>query len=302
MTKAKTVKKPKKPAAKAPSAGAVAAYTMYGFDWLRDDVRAFWGALAGRLKDAGLAGVPARLSWKHSEEQQWKAPGLMLGQTCGFPLMKGLTGPVRLVATPSYQVPFVEGAMYRSLIIVGKDSEVSSLSHLMGKVAAVNKPSSHSGYNAFRRLVADYARQNMSDAFDAPDRAGGPRYFAKVALTGSHLGSLQAVAAGKADVAAIDAVSFHLISRHMPELTGRVRILTTTLPAPGLPFITAASRTDAELRTLRTALGDTIGDQKLRRVMENLGFNGFQVLGRDAYGRVLEFERDAENMGYPVLA
>ena len=107
-------------AGQAPAKGPVAAYTMYGFEWLRPDVRAFWSALAGRLKDAGMESVPARLSWQLSEHELWHAPNLVFGQTCGYPLMKGLTGPVRLVATPTYAAPFVEGAMYRLLVIVGK--------------------------------------------------------------------------------------------------------------------------------------------------------------------------------------
>ncbi|MEK9754316.1 MAG: PhnD/SsuA/transferrin family substrate-binding protein [Rhodospirillaceae bacterium] len=260
------------------------------------------GASASRLKDAGMAGVPGRLSWQLSEDEQWRAPALLFGQTCGYPLMKGLTGPVRLVATPTYAAPFVEGASYRSLVVVGAGSGVSSLAQLKGKVAAINKPTSHSGYNAFRRLVADYARQSMPEAFASPERAGQVHNFAKVVTAASHLESLCAVAAGKADVAAIDAISFHLISRQMPELTGTVRIVTTTLPAPGLPFITAASRSDQELRWLRSALADTIGDAKLRPHIERLGLSGLQVLGREAYGRVLAFEREAEDMGYPRLA
>lgn len=281
---------------------AVAAYTMYGFDWLRADARAFWGALATRLRDAGMAGVPARLSWQLPEEAQWRAPGLVLGQSCGYPLMKGLTGPVRLVATPTYAAPFVEGGMYRSLIIVAKRSEATSLVQLKGRIAAINKASSHSGYNAFRRLIADYARQTMPDAFFGRDRAGAVSYFAKVVTSGSHLGSLRAVAAGKADVAAIDAVSFHLISRREPELAGAVRVLTTTLPAPGLPLISAAGRSDGEIGMLRAAFADVIGDTKLRAALANLAITGFQVLGRDAYARILEFEREAEDLGYPVLA
>ena len=330
MAKAKSVKKPEKPAKKrmpkkpgkptadtaanaaskstgkavGKTAGntAIAAYTMYGFDWLRADVRAFWAALVARLKDAGFAGAPARLSWQLSEQELWHAPNLVFGQTCGYPLMKGLTGPVRLVATPTYAAPFVEGAMYRSLVIVGKDAGITSLTQFKGKVAAINKPSSHSGYNAFRRLVADYARQTMPEAFAGPERAGRVRYFGSVLTTGSHMGSIKAVATGEADVAAIDAVSFHLIARQFPDLTGAVRILTTTLPAPGLPFITAASRSDAELRILRSALADVIGDAKLKPQMANLAITGFQVLGRDAYARALAFEREAEDMGYPLLA
>jgi len=292
-----------KTAAKPPLAnsGAVAAYTMYGFDWLRADVRAFWSGVAARLKDGGMSAVPARLNWQLSEGEQWRAPGLTLAQTCGYPLLKGDTGPVRLVATPTYAAPFCEGATYRSVIVVGAGTEYTSLAQLKGKAAAINKLTSHSGYNAFRRLVADYVVQSMPDVARQKDRAGGARFFAGVVTTGSHLASLKAVAAGKADVAAIDAVSYHLISRHEPKLTGAVRILTATLPAPGLPLITAVERTDADLRLMRSALADTLGDAKIRPHLENLGISGFQFLGRAAYAPILAMEREAEDMGYPVL-
>ncbi len=283
-------------------AAPIAALTMYGYDWVRADIRAFWSAVAARLKDAGMKGVPARLTWKMEEEAQWRAPNLLLGQTCGYPLMRGLTGPVRLVATPTYDVPHCEGARYRSLVVVRKDEAATSLVRLRGRVAAVNSMTSHSGMNAFRRLVADYVRQSEGPRGRAPDRAGGTRFFSDVLVSGSHLDSLRAVAAGKADVAAIDAVSFHLIARGEPDLADSVKIFTTTLPAPGLPLITAGGRDDAELRQLRLSVMDTLADADARNALKNFGITGFQVLGREAYGEVLAFERQAEDMGYPRLA
>ncbi len=281
---------------------SIAAYTMYGFEWLRADIRTFWAGVAARLRDAGMADVPSRLSWKTPEEAQWHAPNLLLGQTCGYPLMKGLTGEVRLVVTPSFNAPYCDGANYCSLIVVGKNSEITSLSQLKGRIAAANKPISHSGYNAFRRLVADYVCQDRPLSNLEPDKAGRRRFFADVTYCGTHMGALQAVATGKADVAAIDAVSFHLMSRGKPKLTGAVRILTTTLPAAGLPLITAGGRSDADLQVLRHAVMDTIGDRKIRPALANMGISGFQVIGRDAYSEILTFERQAEDMGYPVLA
>jgi len=283
-------------------AAPIAALTMYGYDWLRADIRTFWSAVAARLKDAGMKGVPARLTWKMEEQAQWRAPNLLLGQTCGYPLMKGLTGPVRLVATPTYEVPYCEGSRYRSLVVVRKDEAATSLNRLRGRVAAVNSFTSHSGMNAFRRLVADYVRQGDGPRGRAPDRAGGVRFFGDVMVSGSHLESLRAVAAGKADVAAIDAVSFHMIAKGEPALADSVKILTATLPAPALPLITAGGRDDAEARQVRLAVMDTLADRDARNALRNMGITGFQVLGREAYGEILAFERQAEDMGYPVLA
>ena len=282
-------------------AKSIAAYTMYGFEWLRADIRVFWAGVASRLNDAGMAGVPARLSWKMPEEEQWQAPNLLLGQTCGYPMMKGLTGPLRLVVTPSYDVPYVEGSMYRSLIVVGEESDVTNIQQLRGKVAAINKTSSHSGYNAFRRLIADYVHQADRQWEAQSDRAGRRSFFSAVKTCGNHMGSMQAVATGKADVAAIDAVSFHLIGQAKPDLKAALRILTTTLPAPGLPLVTAGIRSDADLATLRSAVFDTLGDTDCRAALAKMGINGFQLLGRPAYLQVVDMERKSEDLGYPVL-
>lgn len=291
--KSKTKPKPK---------SGIAAYTMYGFEWLRADVRVFWATVAERLRDAGMAGVPARLSWKIPEEQQWRAPNLLLGQTCGYPLMKGLTGALRLVATPSFDLPHVEGVTYRSLIVVAKDAGVTNVEGLRGRLAAVNKVSSHSGYNAFRRLIADYVHQAERESLAQADRAGRLTFFGGVEICGSHMAAMQAVAAGRADVAAIDAVSFHLIGRAKPELSAALRVLTTSLPAPGLPLVTAGGRSDEDFTILRAAVFDTLDDAKCRRALANMGINGFQVVERPAYQQILDFERQSEDLGYPVLA
>ena len=104
-----------------------------------------------------------------------------------------------------------------------------------------------------------------------------------------------------ANVAAIDAVSFHLIGQENPALTDAVRLLTLTLPAPGLHLITAHWRPDDELQTLREALVDCLGDPKLRPALDAMCITGFHFLDREAYAPVLEMERRAEDMGYPVL-
>lgn len=285
----------------ASSATALAAYTMYAPEGLKPHIRTFWAGMAARLKDAGQGGVPARLTWNQSEEDLWRAPNLLLTQTCGYPMMKGITGAVRLVATPSYAAPYVEGAEYRSLVVVPKTSDVTNIEGLRGRIAAINKPHSQSGYNALRRLIADYVHMRVADDGDIPDLCGGHAYFAKVITTGSHQSSLEALAKSKADVAAIDAVSFHLIGQENPALTDAVRLLTLTLPAPGLPLITAHWRPDDELQTLREALVDCLGDPKLRPALDAMCITGFHFLDREAYAPVLEMERRAEDMGYPVL-
>jgi ABC-type phosphate/phosphonate transport system substrate-binding protein len=49
------------------------------------------------------------------------------------------------------------------------------------------------------------------------------------------------VAAGEADIAAIDAVTFALLQRIEPQLTAQVRVIGKTAQVPGLPYITSTT-------------------------------------------------------------
>jgi ABC-type phosphate/phosphonate transport system substrate-binding protein len=62
------------------------------------------------------------------------------------------------------------------------------------------------------------------------------------------------VAEGHADIAALDALSWHLMQAYDP-FTAGLRVLTHTDPTPALPFITALGR-DAD--ALRAALESAI--------------------------------------------
>jgi ABC-type phosphate/phosphonate transport system substrate-binding protein len=59
--------------------------------------------------------------------------------------------------------------------------------------------------------------------------------------TGGHRLSAAAVAEGRADIAALDAVTFALLQANDP-VVGRLKVLGMTDPTPGLPYITAAGR------------------------------------------------------------
>ena len=73
---------------------------------------------------------------------------------------------------------------------------------------------------------------------------------------GAHRASIHAVAAGRADAAALDAVSWRLAQRHDPS-AAKLRVLARTRPTPGLPFITAP-RDDATLSRMRLVIETAI--------------------------------------------
>ena len=256
--------------------------------WLAWANDALWSGIAARLRDAGLDDVPDTLDRSRSLAEIWRDPALLLAQTCGYPLMTALAGIVMPVAAPVYSWPGCNGFRHCSVIVVPAASAVLTLADLRGTRAAVNGPDSNSGMNLLRHAIAPMAREG--------------RFFGEVVTTGSHLASLDHVARGKADVAAIDCVTFGLVKRHDPELVASVRVIAETAKSPALPFVTRATASARDITILREALVGAIADPGLAEAVEALGLTGIQSATRDDYAVVLDYERSAIAAGYPELA
>ncbi len=235
----------------------------------------------------GVADTPRRLTRRLDYVETWKHPLLLFGQGCEYPLAKSLADSVKLVATPLYTAPGCGSATYRSAIIVRKKDPAESLEDLRDKRCAVNDVASNSGMNLLRASIAPLAR--------------GTRFFDSVLFTGSHLGSMEMVAEGEADVAAIDCVSFAHFERLYPSATAKLRILGWTPSSPSLPFITAAATSDSTLQSLRSSLAAVIADRSLDSVRERLFLGGVDLKPIAGFTEVLRFERSAAELGYPVV-
>jgi len=264
----------------------VAALPMYDFPWTADAQDALWRALADRLGHAGIA-APAALTRDRAPEDVWRDPALLFGQTCGYPYVKRLVGRVALIATPCFVFEGCEGAKHRSFI-VARRGDVRTLGDFRASRAALNGYDSNSGMNLFRAAVAPLAE--------------GRRFFASVEVTGSHAASLVAVAEGRADVAAIDCVSFALLARGRPDLTDSVAIVGRSALTPGLPYVASADLPLATIEAVRSALSATFDDPNLAAARATLGLTGVLTLQHTDYAPVEEFESEAIRLGYPVLA
>lgn len=247
-----------------------------------------WGFLGDALKRAGLDEVPATLDDALDYHQAWTRPDLLLAQTCGFPYVKHLRGKVKLVATPVYGQPGCDGPSMRSFIVVARDSAARSLEDLRGARAAINQPGSNSGSNLFRAAVAPLSRNG--------------RFFSSVIETGSHRNSIAAIGAGKADVAAIDCVTYGNVLRFDPGSLAGVRILSETVKGPGLPFITRGDASDEEVGVLRQVLQQAIAEPSLSAARDVLCLKNFTVLSDTDYEPLAELERDAQRLGYSAVA
>lgn len=203
----------------------IAALPMYD----RPDTMAandrLWGLIRDGLRARALA-APETLSRDGARLfDQWLAPGLVLSQTCGLPYRAELHGRVTLIGTPDYGVEGAPPGYYRSHIVVRADDARARLAEFAGARLAYNSGRSQSGWAS----IANHWPGAL-----------GCRYLP----TGAHVNSVIAVAGGRADLAAIDAVTWELLKRSEPATAG-VRVLETTPPTPGLPLIASAGRDPA---------------------------------------------------------
>jgi ABC-type phosphate/phosphonate transport system substrate-binding protein len=266
----------------------VASLMMYDApDIVRRANDALWIALRDRLRERGMA-VPDLLDRTDSHESYWLRPDLVFAQTCGFPYVCELKGKVRLVATPVFHQPGGSGARRASFIVVREDDPAGGLAELTGRRAAINDWLSNSGMNLLRIAVAPYASQG--------------RFFSEVTVTGGHMASIRAIREGRADVAAIDSITWGLHAEHAPETLAGIRILAETPMGPGLPYITRHSATDEEVAALRMSLAEVIADLANAEATGILGLAGIELLSDADYAELEAFDAEARRLGYPKVA
>jgi ABC-type phosphate/phosphonate transport system substrate-binding protein len=267
-------------------AALIAILPMYDFPWTADANDALWASISGRLVKSGVQ-APHRLIRDGDLAELWRNPGLIFGQTCGYPYATALKETVTLIAAPEYSFPGCEGASHRSFIIRGAADTRRELSAFRGAVAALNAHDSNTGMNLFRASIAPIA--------------GGKTFFSAIVVTGSHEASVAAVVEGEADLASIDCVSFALLGRGRPELMERVSVVAESPLSPCLPFIASARLPAPTIAAMREALFAALAEPDLAETRAALGLKGARIVGPSHYDRVLEIERSAAAKGYARL-
>lgn len=213
----------------------IASLPMYDWPELRAQTDLYWSAIRRELGHG-----PERLSRDIPDPlAHWRAPDLLLSQTCGMPYRTALHADVALVGTPDFGLPGCPPGHYCSVLVVREDDDRRQLSEFASEIFAYNEGGSQSGWAAPCTHAA----------------ARGLRLQRPLA-TGAHRASIRAVASGRAAMAAIDAVTWELALRHEPAAR-RLRVLERTAPTPGLPYITALRHDPAPLAaaTLRAIDG-----------------------------------------------
>ncbi|WP_162939667.1 PhnD/SsuA/transferrin family substrate-binding protein [Neorhizobium sp. NCHU2750] len=225
---------------------------MYDWPEISAATDEFWTVLRDCLLRRGIE-APATLTRQVDLAALWHSKELMVGQTCGLPFATGLNRHVRLIGTPSYDIGCAPGCYY-SVLIAPKGSG-TALDGFSGSLA-INSYGSQSGFAALvTALVA----------------AGVDMGGVEIQVSGAHRASIEAVASGKAELAAIDAVSFRLAERHVPEIDG-VEVICCTCPTPGLPLITALPSGAVDALAAATEEAIRLLEPSLRRQLLLTGF------------------------------
>jgi ABC-type phosphate/phosphonate transport system substrate-binding protein len=211
----------------------------------------------------------------------WRAPRLLLAQTCGWPLMTSLRGQVRLIGRPSYHLPDSHGGWHCSLLLARADDPRPALADFYGSRGLINGGDSNSGMNLLRHSIAPWQRDG--------------RFFASLQVSGGHRESLRWLREGRADLAAVDSVTYAYLARDAAEEVAGLRVVARSAPSPTLPYIGALALTGEEVETVRAAMNQSL--RQLPEVARVLGID--EVLGcqEDDYAVVLAYQREATDLG-----
>lgn len=260
-----------------------ASFPMYNIPEMHPAFAAFWTALRDEATRRGVADLPAGLRYDLPAVPDKIDADVIFTQVCGFPLLTRLRGQATILLTPVYDLPGCDGPMHTAFFIVRDDAAIRSLAQLRGKTIAINSLMSNTGMNLPRATIAPLAE--------------GQAYFGRRVITGSHTASIEQVADGRVDVAAIDCVTDAVFRRHRPDLMRRVRVLAETVRSPSLPFVTAAATAPQTAEALRDALRALVGSPAARGIR----ISGFEALDEDDYRLVIDHQDEAVRLGYPEL-
>ena len=232
----------------------IVSLPMYDRPETRAANEQLWKLLKGAL------GSNAELSFPDDPMVQWHDPDLLFSQTCGMPYRKRLHGKVNIVASPVHAIDAPAGH-YHSVLVTRKSDDRTHLAEFEAAPLAVNDPMSQSGFSAPMTLAASLGFQ-----------------FNNIRPSGAHRVSATMVADGRADIAAIDAVTWAMIQR-WDDYAYQLRELAKTPPTPALPYITSLNQNpDA----VRSALANSIA-QLTEKERETLLLRGITFISSDKY-------------------
>jgi ABC-type phosphate/phosphonate transport system substrate-binding protein len=215
----------------------IASFGMYDFGPAQAANDRLWALTRDALRAAGHAAPDTLIRGEAAYWPAWQSPDLTLSQTCGYPFRARLHDKVTLVGTPDYGLEGCPPGHYRSVFVARKDDPRQTLADFAEAPMAFNEDLSQSGWAAPTTHLLGLGLT--------------PRPALR---SGGHRLSAQAVADGRADYAALDALTWAMLQGYEPAADA-LKVIATTTPTPALPYIAAAT---ANGPALFAALGQAI--------------------------------------------
>ena len=175
-------------------------------------------------------------------------------------------GAVEVVA-----VPVVHGrTTYQSYVIVPAESPARDLTDLAGKRFAFTDDLSLSGF-----AYPSYLLRKL--------RADAATFFGSVTFTHSHDRSIEAVAKGVVDGAAVDSLVYDELVRTSPDVRSATRVIHRS-PHYGVAPVVVSTRLAPERRAaIRDAILQLHEDPEARAALALVGFDRFSAPEADLY-------------------
>ncbi len=226
----------------------------------RPENRAAHDALWSGVRDV-LGRGAAQLDRETDHVIGWGRSDLLLGQICSLPYRAKYCDHVTRIASADHGLPDTPAGYYHSVFLVRKDDAARGLAPATLGRFAYNDALSQSGWGAPLATIS----------------AKGLKFHTTL-RTGAHIDSMLAVADGRADLAAIDGVTWRMLQAWEPR-AAELCVIDRTACSPGMTFVTANTNEPEPIRAaLRTAIAGLAPDHA-----DTLGLRGLVVLPDAAY-------------------
>ena len=180
-------------------------------------------------------------------------------------------------------VPQINGhTSYKAYIIVNKNSNIESFSHLKGKSFAFTDPLSNTG-----RL---YPLQKLSE-----QNIGVDHFFRKTIFTYGHDISIQMVNRNVIDGASVNGLIFDYLSLFHPERVENIKIVEQSEDFGIPPVVVPKSISKVRFEKFQNVFLNLHNDSLGRKILEKINIEKFVTVDEDIYKSVFQLKESVNN-------
>ncbi len=178
---------------------------------------------------------------------------------------------------------YMGNSLYQTDVVVHKDSQITSIEELQGKVFAFTDPLSYSGH----LVILDVLNHNHT----TPER-----FFSRYFYTYNHDKSLWAVANKIADGASLDSQIYEYAKEKKPELTENIRIIKSLGPAPTGPVVISKKVSREQVKQLQDVFLSMHTDPETAKALRGLMIDKFVVPVPELYEPLRNLYREKREL------